>query len=43
MKIETALHAEKDGTITDVLVKAGDQIDAKDHLIVCGGEVANNS
>lgn len=34
MKMETALHAEKDGTITEVLVKAGDQIDAKDLLIV---------
>jgi pyruvate carboxylase len=34
MKMETALHAEKDGTIAEVLVKAGDQIDAKDLLIV---------
>ncbi|MBP2550451.1 pyruvate carboxylase [Neorhizobium galegae] len=34
MKMETALHAEKDGTITEVLVKAGDQIDAKDLLLV---------
>ncbi|WJR69148.1 pyruvate carboxylase [Neorhizobium sp. CSC1952] len=37
MKMETALHAEKDGTIAEVLVKAGDQIDAKDLLIVYGG------
>ncbi len=34
MKMETALHAEKDATIAEVLVKAGDQIDAKDLLIV---------
>ncbi|MEO1200356.1 MAG: biotin/lipoyl-containing protein, partial [Pseudomonadota bacterium] len=34
MKMETALHAERDGTISDVLVKAGDQIDAKDLLVV---------
>ncbi len=34
MKMETALHAEKDGTIAEVLVKAGDQIDAKDLLVV---------
>jgi pyruvate carboxylase len=37
MKMETALHAEKDGVIAEVLVKAGDQIDAKDLLIVYGG------
>jgi pyruvate carboxylase len=36
MKMETALHAEKDGTITEVLVIAGDQIDAKDLLVVYG-------
>ncbi len=36
MKMETALHAEKDGTIAEVLVKTGDQIDAKDLLIVYG-------
>jgi pyruvate carboxylase len=34
MKMETALHAEKDGTLTEVLVKPGDQIDAKDLLVV---------
>ncbi|WP_027037228.1 pyruvate carboxylase [Mesorhizobium ciceri] len=33
MKMETALHAERDGTVGEVLVKAGDQIDAKDLLI----------
>lgn len=36
MKMETALHAEKDGTVAEVLVKIGDQIDAKDLLIVWG-------
>ena len=36
MKMETALHAERDGTVSEVLVKAGDQIDAKDLLIVFG-------
>ena len=34
MKMETALHAERDGTIAEVLVKAGDQIDAKDLMVV---------
>jgi pyruvate carboxylase len=34
MKMETAIHAEKDGTIAEVLVKTGDQIDAKDLLAV---------
>ena len=33
MKMETALHAESDGTVAEVLVKRGDQIDAKDLLI----------
>jgi pyruvate carboxylase len=36
MKMETALHADRDGTIAEVLVKSGDQIDAKDLLIVYG-------
>lgn len=36
MKMETALHAERDGTITEVLVRTGDQIDAKDLLVVFG-------
>jgi len=36
MKMETALHAERDGTVAEVLVRAGDQIDAKDLLIVFG-------
>ncbi len=34
MKMETALHAEKDGTIAEILVKTGDQIDAKDLLMI---------
>jgi pyruvate carboxylase len=36
MKMETALHAERSGTIAEVLVKSGDQIDAKDLLVVYG-------
>ena len=36
MKMETALHAERDGVIAEVLVKAGDQIDAKDLLVTYG-------
>lgn len=34
MKMETSIHAERDGTIAEVLVTAGAQIDAKDLLIV---------
>ena len=34
MKMETALHAERDGKVAEVLARAGDQIDAKDLLIV---------
>ncbi|MDX3927445.1 MAG: pyruvate carboxylase [Shinella sp.] len=37
MKMETALHAERDGTISEVLVRTGDQIDAKDLLVVYEG------
>ena len=33
MKMETAIHAEADGVVADVLVKPGDQIDAKDLLV----------
>jgi len=33
MKMETALHAEADGMVAEVLVKPGDQIDAKDLLV----------
>jgi pyruvate carboxylase len=36
MKMETALHAERDGEIAELLVRAGDQIDAKDLLVVFG-------
>jgi pyruvate carboxylase len=36
MKMETAMHAERDGSIAEVLVRAGDQIDAKDLLVVYG-------
>ncbi|MCW4113401.1 pyruvate carboxylase [Aurantimonas sp. MSK8Z-1] len=34
MKMETALHAERAGTVEAVNVKVGDQIDAKDLLVV---------
>ena len=34
MKMETALHAERDGEIAELLVRTGDQIDAKDLLVV---------
>src|SRR5690606_18318410 len=34
MKMETALHAEQDGVIAEVLVAPGDQLDAKDLLVV---------
>ncbi len=34
MKMETALHAERDGTVKEVLVSPGAQIDAKDLLVV---------
>ncbi len=37
MKMETALHADRDGVVAEVLVKTGDQIDAKDLLIVFEG------
>ncbi len=34
MKMETALHAERDGKVAEVLVSPGSQIDAKDLLVV---------
>ncbi|WP_237155164.1 pyruvate carboxylase [Oryzibacter oryziterrae] len=34
MKMETSIHAERDGTIAEVVVSAGAQIDAKDLLVV---------
>ena len=37
MKMETALHAERNGKIAEVLVHAGSQIDAKDLLVVYEG------
>lgn len=36
MKMETAIHADRDGTIAEVLVHAGSQIDSKDLLVVFG-------
>ncbi|HUV31974.1 MAG TPA: biotin/lipoyl-containing protein, partial [Devosiaceae bacterium] len=33
MKMETAIHADADGTIAEVLVQRGDAIDAKDLLV----------
>jgi pyruvate carboxylase len=36
MKMETAIHADRDGTIAEVLVHPGSQIDAKDLLAVFG-------
>ncbi|MEM7465014.1 MAG: biotin/lipoyl-containing protein, partial [Pseudomonadota bacterium] len=38
MKMETAIHAERDGSIVEILVKTGDQIDAKDLLAVYATE-----
>src|SRR5690606_31942565 len=35
MKMETALHAEADGVVAEVLVTPGDQSDAKDLLVRC--------
>ena len=37
MKMETAMHAERDGTIESVHVSSGSQIDAKDLLVVYAG------
>ncbi|MCC3859722.1 pyruvate carboxylase [Pseudemcibacter aquimaris] len=34
MKMETTIHAEKDGTVSEVLVRANDQVEAKDLLVV---------
>ncbi|SDU39034.1 pyruvate carboxylase [Stappia sp. ES.058] len=34
MKMETALHADRNGTIAEVVVTAGQQVDAKDLLVV---------
>ena len=34
MKMETSVRAESDGTVAEVLVKPGVQVDAKDLLVV---------
>jgi pyruvate carboxylase len=34
MKMETSVRAEADGTVAEVLVKPGLQVDAKDLLVV---------
>jgi pyruvate carboxylase len=34
MKMETAVRAESDGEVAEVLVKAGDAVDLKDLLVV---------
>lgn len=36
MKMETVIHADRDGTIEQLLVKTGDQIEAKDLLLTYG-------
>ena len=36
MKMETALHADRDGSIVEVIAQPGMQIDAKDLLLVLG-------
>ncbi len=41
MKMESVLHAERAGKIAEVLVKPGDQIDAKDLLVVLEFEKAD--
>jgi pyruvate carboxylase len=38
MKMETAIHSDRDGTIAAINVKSGDQIDAKDLLVEFEGE-----
>ncbi len=37
MKMETSIHAERDGTVAEVAVAAGAQVDAKDLLVVYAG------
>lgn len=34
MKTETAVRAERDGRVAEVLVRPGEQIDAKDLLLI---------
>ena len=39
MKMETAIYSEVDGVVEELLVKAGDQIDAKDLMVrIVAGE-----
>jgi len=37
MKMETAIHAERDGEIARIVTPAGSQVDAKDLLVVFAG------
>jgi pyruvate carboxylase len=34
MKMEAAVRADRDGEVVEVVVKAGQQVDAKDLLVV---------
>jgi pyruvate carboxylase len=36
MKMETAVHAERDGTVEEIVASAGTQVDAKDLLLRLG-------
>ncbi len=38
MKMETALHADRAGTVAEVLATPGQQVDAKDLLVVFEAE-----
>lgn len=38
MKMETVIHADRDGTVSEVLVASGDSVDAKDLLVVLASE-----
>ena len=40
MKMETALHAPKDGTVREILVSPGNSVDAKDLLVILVDEGA---
>ena len=33
MKMETSVYADRDGRVSEVFVKSGDQVDAKDLLL----------
>jgi pyruvate carboxylase len=43
MKMETALTAEQDATVLEVLVAPGDRVDPKDLLIVLGEPTKSQS